>query len=91
MSTSSRGTNGSKGVLAPNAEDQVGRVTRQKTKELSSAKKDLHGSTTKIESTHWFPPIVLHNMMTRFRFVMEAKNCDPFYIKMFYKFALNWL
>jgi hypothetical protein len=52
MSTSSRGTNGSKGVLAPNAEDQVGRVTRQKTKELSSAKKDLHGSTTKIESTH---------------------------------------
>jgi hypothetical protein len=49
MSTSSRGTNGSKGVLAPNAEDQVGRVTRQKTKELSLAKKDLHGSTTNIE------------------------------------------
>ena len=45
MSIVSGGTKGSKRVLAPNAEDQVGRVTRQKTKELSLVEKDIHGST----------------------------------------------
>ncbi|XP_020397156.1 uncharacterized protein [Zea mays] len=49
MSTGSGGTKGSKRVLAPNAEDQVGRVTRQKTKEQSSADKDVRGSTTNTE------------------------------------------
>ena len=49
MSTGFGGTKGSKRVLAPNAEDQVRRVTRQKTKEISSADKDLHGSTTNTE------------------------------------------
>jgi hypothetical protein len=49
MSTGSGGTKGSKRVLAPNAEDQVGRVTRQKTKEQSSSEKDVRGSTTNTE------------------------------------------
>ncbi|XP_020402765.1 uncharacterized protein [Zea mays] len=45
MSTGFGGTKGSKRVVAPNVEDQVGRVTRQKTKELSLVEKDIHGST----------------------------------------------
>ncbi|AQK98552.1 hypothetical protein ZEAMMB73_Zm00001d012004 [Zea mays] len=49
MSTGSGGTKGSKRVIAPNAEDQVGRVTRQKTKEQSSVEKDVRGSTTNTE------------------------------------------
>ena len=45
MSTGFGGTKGSKRVVAPNVGDQVGRVTRQKTKELSLVEKDIHGST----------------------------------------------
>uniref|UniRef100_A0A804R465 Transposase, Ptta/En/Spm, plant n=2 Tax=Zea mays TaxID=4577 RepID=A0A804R465_MAIZE len=45
MSTGFGGTKGSKRVVAPNVEDQVGRVTRQKTKELSLVEKDIHGLT----------------------------------------------
>ena len=90
MSTGSGGTKGSKKVLAPNAEDQVGRITRQKTKELSLAEKDLHGSTTNTEEH----TLIFANCPAQHD--DEIQICDEGKktmihptINMFYKFALN--
>jgi hypothetical protein len=90
MSTISGGTKLSKRVLAPNAEDQVRRVTRQKTKEISSANKDLHGLTTNTEEH----ALISANCSTQHD--DEIHICDEgkktmihTATNMFYKLALN--
>ena len=90
MSTGSGGTKGSKRVLAPNAEDQVGRVTRQKTKEQSSAEKDVRGSTTNTEEQALISANCPAQHDDEIQICDEGKKTmiHPT-INMFYKFALN--